>query len=175
MDIHPDDAYTTGGQRFRSPSHPDMIAALGRVTWNALTVEDMAVAVLYEAGEPDWADARALMAGEKEQRLRRLAVDLVDRGAGPGVEVAIREAADALARARREVRNVFAHAYAFTAESTDGRYLPGLAWRDKAGNRRKFSSPAEVLEAARRVEDAVDALGEARIVVRLWRGLSAKA
>src|SRR4051794_15703120 len=147
MRLHPDDAYVTGDQGFRTPSHPDMVAALGRVTWNALAVEEMAVGILFEAGEDDWADARALSASRKEQRLRKLSADLTRRGAGPGVAAAISAAADALAHARREYRNVFAHAYAFTAGYHNGRYLPGLAWRGSRGGSRRFESPEEVLAA----------------------------
>jgi hypothetical protein len=80
-----------------------------------------------------------------------------------------------MATARREYRNVFAHAYAFTADSLDGRYLPGLAWRDKAGKRKQFRSPSEVLEAAHRLEDAIEPLGNARTVVRVWRGVESSA
>ncbi len=166
-----DDAYTTLGERYRTPAHPHVLAALGRAMWNFFALEESVVAIFYETRDSDWNALRAEDAGKKEERLRLLADQLEECGAGPAVRVAIEQAADAFKIARKRYRNVFSHSHPYTAGfDDDGRYLPGLAHLSKRGRDqdRRFDSPAALLEAAHRIEDAVDALGEAQAVVAAW-------
>jgi hypothetical protein len=168
---HPDEAYVTAGQRYLTPSHPSMIEALGRAMWNVLALEEQVVAILHEAGATDWKEARQLEAGPLEQRLRRLGSELVDQGAGPGVSLVINEAADAFGRVRRRYRNALAHAHVYMAgRAPDGRYLPGLTHQGKNGLVKHFPDPQSLLEVAHEAETAIQPLGEAQIVVRVWRG-----
>ena len=69
------DTHTTDGERYRTPAHPLVVAALGRALWNFLPLEESVVAILYEGGAMTLTDARSLMASGKEHAL----VDLKDR------------------------------------------------------------------------------------------------
>jgi hypothetical protein len=173
IERHRSEAYETAGERYRTPAHPDMIETLGRAMWNALALEEQVVAILYEAGAADWRDARRLTAGRLEERLRELGPELAAEGAGPAVPIVIEQAADAFGDVRRRYRNALAHARAYTAgHGADGRVLPGLAHDRKDGRVERFSDPDALLRAAHEIEKAIDPLGEARIVVRLWRGIA---
>lgn len=171
--LHPDDAYKTGGERYRTPSHPAMIEALGRAMWTVLMLEELVLAVLHEADAPDWSGARALEAGPLESRLRRLAPELVAQGAGPAIPIAINAGADAFRDVRKRYRNALAHARIYAVgQEQSGRHLPGVAHHRSDGTIARFAGPQALLDVAHHAERAIDPLGEALIVVRLWRGLA---
>jgi hypothetical protein len=55
-----DDAHTTCGEHFRIPAHSEMVAALGRTTWNFFSLEEGIVALLWEAKASDLNTSRSL-------------------------------------------------------------------------------------------------------------------
>lgn len=168
---HPDDAFVTAGERYRTPAHPAMIEALGRAMWNALSLDQQIIAILHESGDQAWQEAQRLTAGLLERKLRQFGAAHQDDA--PGVAEAVRQAADAYAAARSNYRNALAHAGAYTASTDElGRPLPGLVHHPRSGGPvMRFESPGALLQVAREIEDAIDPIGEARIVVRVWRSV----
>ena len=163
-----DSAHETLGRHFRTPSHPDVITALGRALYNFLSLEETVAAVLFEAGFVDLGTSRALMAGPKEARLRDLAALYGTSTNGTHVEPVLDTAADAFGAARAAIRNQVAHSHPFTAGSdSSGNYVPGLAYTSAKGVQKIVAtSPSELLDAAAAVEDAINPLSAARDEVR---------
>jgi hypothetical protein len=137
-----DDTYTTLGRHFRTPAHPDVLAALGRAVYCFLSLEEGVTAVLYEAGAADLSTTRAEMAGGKEQALR----DLADQ-----VATVLDKAAAAFHVARSTIRNELLHAHPFTAGRDDsGTYLPGLGYTAKDGSHgRRLPGPRRTFSTSR--------------------------
>lgn len=65
--------YETLGQHFRTPAHPDVLLALGRVMFNFFGLEETVAAILYEAGVSDLSTTRGKMAKAKQRDLESLA------------------------------------------------------------------------------------------------------
>jgi hypothetical protein len=163
-----EDTHTTLGRNFRTPAHADVLAALGRVLYSFLSLEDGVTAILYDAGAADLSASRAKMAGEKEQALRELAERYRQSSNGHDVASSLDAAADAFGAARETVRNEVLHAHPFTAgEDSAGAYLPGLAYTAKDGKSWKTiaRTPEDLLDLAAKVEDAINPLSAARDAV----------
>ncbi len=164
-----DDTHTTLGRRFRTPAHPDVLAAFGRALYTFLSLEESVTAVLYDAGHMDLSESRSLMAGGKSMELRVLA----DRYRGSGGDRQVAEKIDAALvafdGARKEIRNQLLHAHPFTSKpDASGAYVPGLAYTAEDGESWKTlaRSPNDLLDLAAAVEEAVDPLSDARAAVK---------
>jgi hypothetical protein len=174
-DVTGDDTYTTGGEKFRIPAHPDMVAALGRALWNFLSLEETVVAILYEGRHADLGKARAGMAGQKEGLLKELRDRLGAEGAPCNLLEQFDEGIDAFAAARRDWRNVITHAHPFTVGyEEDGTYLPGLGYTNIAGERTVAVNAADLLEIAKRIEDSSRPLHDLRKALREFADRSAR-
>ena len=124
-----DDTHTTLGRRFRTPAHPDILAALGRALYCFLSLEESLTAVMYDAGAADLSETRSKMAGGKEEALKNLAKRYGGASNGAQVAAVLDAAADAFGDARDSVRNELLHAHPFTVGyEADGIYLLGLAY-----------------------------------------------
>jgi len=168
-DVSEDERHTTLGRAFRTPAHPDVLAALGRALFSFLSLEETVTAILYEAGAASLPETRGKMAGAKEAAMQ----DLADRYRSASGGVAVAETLDAAVaafrHARQSVRNELLHAHPFTAgNNSAGNYLPGLAYTAKDGQSWKTisRSPQDLLDLAAAVEVALDPLNAARDVVR---------
>jgi len=159
----PNDIHTTDGETYRSPAHPQMVAALGRAQWNFFSLEETVVAILYEAGEFSLVSGRSLTAGDKAKCLRKLIARLEGEGAPQDVADALKKAETAFDHARASYRNALSHAHPFTAGyAQDGTYLPGLAHTTKHLQTVLAREAADLHEIAHRIEDAISPLGDAR-------------
>lgn len=164
-----DDTHTTLGRSFRTPAHPDVLAALGRASFCFLSLEETVTAILNEAGAADLSTARGKMPGGKEQALEQLAKQYKQSGNGGHVAAALDSAKAAFGEARATVRNELLHAHPFTA-GTDaaGTYLPGLAYTARDGKSWKTvaRTPEDLLDLAAKIELAIDPLNGAREAVQ---------
>ena len=61
-----DEEYVTLGVPFRTPCPPDMVAAIGRVIYNFVSLEGQVASLLVDAHEVDAHEARTLMAGKRK-------------------------------------------------------------------------------------------------------------
>lgn len=131
-----DDAHTTLGRRFRTPAHPDVLAALGRALYNFLSLEETVTAILYEAEVATLPITRAKMAGDKETALQDLADMYRNTQSGSGIAEALDAAVAAFRQARQSIRNELSHAHPFTAGTdAEGSYMPGLAHTRRMASR----------------------------------------
>lgn len=159
------DTFTTDGERYRFPAHPQMVSALGRALWNFLALEEIVVAVLYESGAHSLNDARSMMAGPKEKAMQALR-DAWSRQAAPASVIeALDGAISAFGLARSEHRNALGHAHPFTAGyDDDGTYLPGLNFVTSTGS--SSAADARALHhLAHQIEEAIDPVSAARSAV----------
>lgn len=149
---------------FRTPAHPEMIAALGRAMWNFFSLEEGIVAILNQAKASDLDASRALDAKEKERRLRQRKDDLARQGAPSDLLTALDKTVEEFRRVRKKYRNALAHAHAFTAGYDDnGTYLPGLSHTAKDGSRLELAREArDLLDIAHEIEEAGKPIDEAR-------------
>lgn len=164
-----DDKHITLGRRFRTPSHPDVVAALGRALYCFLSLEESVTAVLYDAGHADLSVSRGMMAGGKAAELRRLA----ERYRGPGGDAStaacIDKALGAFDAARKHARNQLLHAHPFTSEPDDaGNYVPGFGYTVEDGSSwiTIARTPEDLLDLATEIEKAIDPLSAARTAVK---------
>ena len=88
-----DDTRHTLGRAFRTPAHPQVLAALGRALYSFLSIEESVAAILYEAGDCTLPKARAKMAGAKKQALTQLASKYRTSAAGGAVADSLDKAA----------------------------------------------------------------------------------
>lgn len=169
MEESRDSTHETLGYRYRTPAHPEVIAALGRAVYNFLSLEETVSAILYEAQGTPLPETRSKMAKRKEDGLRSLAKKYAATPAGVEVAELLRKAAKALEEAREVVRNRVLHAHPYTAgEDADGEYLPGLAYTAQDGKSWQYiaQTPSDLLDLAARVEEAIDPLANARQAVK---------
>lgn len=146
-----------------------MLAALGRVLFNFLSLEEHKTAVLYDAGFADLPATRAKEAGPKENDLRALAHRYRVPGGDENVALTIDRAVAAFREARTSVRNELVHAHPFTVGHDEHEtYLPGLNYTEEGGKSWKTvaTSPSDLLDLAAKVEEALGPLSEARDAVR---------
>lgn len=167
--VDPDDTHTTLGRRFRTPSHPDVLMALGHAQYTFLSLEESVTVILYEAGVMSLPEARGKLAGAKEGELRRLANRYRQHADGQPVAGLLDAAAEAFQQARELVRNKLSHAHPYTAGTdAEGNYLPGLGYtvRDGSSWETLSATPDDLLDMATEVERAIDPLSDARMAVR---------
>jgi len=165
------DTHTTDGEHYRTPAHPETVAALGRAIWSFLALEGIVASILYEAGVCGLDAARGLDAGDKEHALQGLRSSLAMRNAPPEVLESLDEAIKAFRHARSEYRNALAHATPYTAgRDEDGTYRPGLVLRLPDGSRLHAGEPSDLHKIAHRIEDASSALNAARRAIRDFVG-----
>ncbi|VXC36931.1 hypothetical protein [Nocardioides sp. AX2bis] len=168
-DAAADETHVTLGRQFRTPAHPDVLAALGRALFCFLSLEETVTAILTDAGAVPLPMTRAKMAGAKETALQDLADDY--RAFPKGIEIAdaLDAAVTAFRHARQSMRNELLHAHPFTAGTdSHGHYLPGLAYTAKDGKSWKTvsRSPEDLLDLAAAIEGALDPLNSARALVQ---------
>ena len=121
--------HITLGRQFRTPAHPQVVAALGRALYCFLSLEESVTAILFEAGVATLPESRAKMAGPKEEDLDDLAGQYRSVVSGVVVADALDLAVLEFRKARKSVRNILLHAHPYTAgEDGEGNYLPGLAY-----------------------------------------------
>lgn len=164
-----DGTHVTLGRRFRTPSHPDVLLALGRAQYNFLSLEETVTAILYEAGVATLPETRGKMAGTKEKELRKLAERYRAHALGGEIAALLDTAAGAFSMAREVVRNKLSHAHPYTAgRDSEGNYLPGLGYTVSDGSSwtTLSSTPEDLLGLAADVEKAISPLGHARRAVR---------
>lgn len=160
-----DSTHTTLGRQFRTPAHPDVVAALGRALFNFLSLEETVSTILHEAGVAQLPTTRAKMAGGKEASLQDLADSYRSAANGLDVADALDVAVAAFRTARESIRNELMHAHPFTAGTDlDGNYMPGLAYTAKDGQSWKTvsRSPNDLLDLAKAIEEAITPLNAAR-------------
>ena len=144
-----------------------MVSALGRAIWNCLSQEETVVAILVEAGQMSVSKARSGDAGEKEAGLKQLRKRLNDENARPDVLEALDAGIEAFNQVRKQARNALSHAHPFTVGYDEqGAYHPGLAHTSRGVERRLADGPAELLDLAHEVEEAIEPLSRARDAVR---------
>lgn len=164
-----DSTYVTLGQRFRTPAHPRVVAALGRAVYSFLSLEELVTAILDDAGAAPVSESRAKMAGGKEKGLIALAERYRASPSGQTVAGSIDKAVEAFRVARQSIRNELLHAHPYAeGEDAAGNYLPGLARTAIDGKSWKLVSrtPEELLALATQIELAIDPLSEARSAVQ---------
>ena|ERR1700730_9905131 len=164
------DTHHTDGECYVTPAHPAMVAALGRVVWSFLTIEERAAVILSKIGTRDLATARSHTAHAKVGALKVARRELARRGAPQALLDAMDAATSALASVRDQYRNATAHAGFFTAgNDKDGVYLPGIELRGKAV-RRMIGDPQELHAVAHEIEDYGEVLSTARSAVEKFLG-----
>jgi hypothetical protein len=157
------DTHTTDGVHYRTPSHPKMIAALGRAMWNFIAVEEQAAAILHEVGTLDLSDARALDAGGKQNELGRARKDLRRRGAPKELLDQFKQGIEEFGFARSQYRNGLAHAGQFTVRyDEDGTYRPGMSLQPKGEKKLVIKDARELHAVAKAIEDLGSGIGQAR-------------
>jgi hypothetical protein len=164
-----DDTHSTLGRSFRTPAHPELLAALGRALFSFLSLEETVTAIVYDAGAATLPMTRAKMAGGKEAALQDLADRYRDLPEGAAIADALDGAVAAFRHARQSLRNELLHAHPFTAGTdSDGQYMPGLAYtaRDGKSWRTVARGPDDLLELAAAIEEALDPLNSARELVQ---------
>lgn len=161
--------YATLGRSFRTPADSEILAALGRVYFTVLSIEESATAILYESGHMGLSEARGKMAGQKEDALGALANIYRNHPRGVSTADALDAAKAAIGKVRKQVRNPLSHAHPFTADAdVDGNYLPGLAYTVRNGTswQTLATTPDDLLDLAVEAEEAIDPLGAARRAVQ---------
>jgi hypothetical protein len=134
-----------------------------------LALEETVTAILYDAGHADVSVARGMMAGRKSAELRRLAERYRGPGGDTGIAAVVDTGLDAFDAARKEVRNQLLHAHPFTSEpDQEGQYVPGFGYTAADGSSWKTiaRTPADLLDLATEIEQAIDPLNAARTAVR---------
>jgi hypothetical protein len=155
--------HTTNGVKYRIPSHPDIIAALGRVVWNFLYIEEAVVAILFLSNEKTLEAARSLMAGQKTTALRALHTNLSINNAPQDLLDALKDATYRFEIITREIRNPVFHSGLFTAGYSDeGVLLPGMQLVDKDNKRTNLSAPDQIHTLALDIEKTMDSLSLVR-------------
>lgn len=165
----PTGKYVTLGRSFRTPAHPEVLAALGRVYFTVLSLEESVTAILYESGHIGLSEARGKMAGQKEDDLGALARLYRKHPRGVSTADGLDAAKAAFGNVRKRLRNPLSHAHPFTAGAdADGNYLPGLAYtvRDGSSWRTLAIIPDDLLDLVVEAEQAIDPLGAARRAVQ---------
>lgn len=161
--------YETLGQHFRTPAHPDVLMALGRVMFNFLSLEETVATILYEVGVSDLSTTRGKMAKAKGRALESLADLYRQQPGGKPVAECLDAACLAFHEVRQSVRNRVMHAHPFTAgKDEEGNYLPGLGYTFPHGREwiTVATSPDDLLALAHAVEGAGVVMNEARTAVR---------
>lgn len=164
-----DGTHVTLGRRFRTPAHPDVVAALGRAQYTFLSLEESVTAILYDAGAATLPETRAKMAHAKGKALSDLADQYRAHPNGLEAATLVDAAFSAFDRAREVVRNKLSHAHPFTAgRDAHGNYLPGLAYTAKDGKswQTLATTPGDLLELAMELEHAIGPLSAARRAVQ---------
>jgi hypothetical protein len=168
----PNDAHTTDGRHYTIPAHPEMIAAIGRVVWTFLTLEETAVAILFETGTHSLGDARQLTMGKKETALKGARKRLSDENAPAEVLQLMDRGRQAFRRARLDYRNPLCHAGLFTVGyEDDGTYLPGVSLKSVRGKRQHICDAEAMHAMALSLEGCCTELNQARTAVREFRRL----
>lgn len=165
-----EDTHSTLGRRFRTPAHPEILSALGRVLYNFLSLEESVTAILYDSGFSTLSASRAKMAGAKEKELKTLANLYRESGQGEATAAALDHAAETFGQVRKTVRNELLHAHPYTVgKDKEGKYLPGLAYttKDAASWKTLVQEPRDLLNLASEIENAIDPLSEARRKVQM--------
>ncbi len=129
-----DGTYVTLGRRFRTPTHPQVLAALGRAVYNFVSLEESVSAIIFDSGADTLSSIRGKMAGDKQKALTALADRYRRSASGEPAAEALSAAAAAFGEARQNVRNILLHAHPYTAgEDAKSNYLPGLAYTARDG------------------------------------------
>lgn len=155
-------------RNFRTPAHPDVLAALGRAVFNFLALEEQVTAVLHEAGHLNVSPARGMMAGQKAAELRRLADRYRGANGDASIATTLDEARAAFDDVRQRVRNELLHAHPFTSiPDEQGNFVPGLGYTVADGSSWKTlaTGPQDLLDLAAEIETAINPLAEAREAV----------
>lgn len=158
------DTHTTDGEHYRIPAHPRMIAALGRVVWNFLSLEEAVAIVLTQAGELTLDQARALGGARKATALTGKALPALQAKSAPADLVELLEhATSTFQRLCDDYRNGILHGGMFTAGfDDDGTYLPGISFTTKAGDRQGLDDAASVHAIAHEIEECSGEFGQVR-------------
>ena len=155
--------HTSNGVKYRIPSHPDIIVALGRVVWNFLYIEEAVVAILFLSNEKTLEAARSLMAGQKTNALRALHAKLSTNNAPQDLLDSLKDATDKFEIITREIRNPVFHSGLFTAAYSDeGVLLPGMQLVDKYNKKTDLTTPDQIHTLALNIEKTMDSLSLVR-------------
>ncbi len=161
--------YVTLGRQFRTPAHPEVLAALGRAVYSFFSFEESVTAIVYHAGAATLPEMRRKVAGAKETALTELAKKYRFSPEEHGVAHLLDDAIAAFGDARVTVRNELLHAYPFTAgRDNEGAYLPGLAYTAQDGQSWKTiaQTPQDLLDLAIKIESTLRPVNAAREAVQ---------